>query len=446
MFKLVASLVDKQTDYLNEYQRALKPISTFVDSIIPIQQRMLDILPLPPVCDRLVRHYLVVSESLHRLVHIPSFEQEYAQYREGRRVNETFLPRLLCILSIAARFGTDSRGLIHDRRTSIHIPTACVLVRRWLDDRRREEAVDPAGLQTELLLLLAQRTTAVEPKALWAQLGYVVRMAMRMGLQRDPSESDGLTNFSMECRRRLWFTIMELDLQVSLTCNLPCALGRADYSCRPPRNLDDVDMNPDASDLPESKPLDKVTINQFQAYSARTLPIRLEAVALLNRAAAVKDYSEPLEIGSKLEKMLDDIDALFPRHLPLDQPDGNKAWNCHLLLDMHVRLPLMRLYSAFALGSTDCPPQLSQSFLKSCMAVLAYINGVDHQIKDYSEFVAMLFSVLEDSIIEAAFSVCCKQYPVLFRPVYGYLGSLCDPKAADIPLSCTQMFLNSRNS
>lgn len=430
MFRLVASLVDKQTDYRNEQQRALKPISTFADSMIPIQQRMLDILPLPAVCDKLVRHYLVVSESLHRLVHIPSFEQEYAQYREGRRVNETFFPRLLCILSIAARFGTDSRGLINDRRTSIHIPTACVLVRRWLDDRRREEVADPAELQTELLFLLAQRTIAVEPKALWVQLGYVVRMAMRMGLQRDPSESGGLTEFNMECRRRLWFTIMEIDLQVSLASNLPCALGKGGYSCRPPRNLDDVDLNPDAVDLPASKPLDQVTLNQVQAYSARTLPVRLEAVALLNREVAVKDYSEPLEIGSKLEKMLHDIDALFPHHLPLDQADRNKAWNCHLLLDMHVRLPLMRLYSAFALGSTDCPPQLSQSFLKSCMTVLGYINGVERQLKEYSEFVATLFSVLEDSIIEAAFSVCCKQHPVLFGPFYSCLGSLCDPEAA----------------
>jgi hypothetical protein len=58
---------------------------------------------------------------------------------------------------------------------------------------------------------------------------------MTMSLGRDPSELPAVPGFLGECRRRLWFTIMEMDLHLSLTCGLPCAIRQGEYTCKPPK-------------------------------------------------------------------------------------------------------------------------------------------------------------------------------------------------------------------
>ncbi|KAK4149034.1 hypothetical protein C8A00DRAFT_19240 [Chaetomidium leptoderma] len=420
--------VDLRNEYStleNEHKKALEPMSVYVGSMIPVQTRMTDILPPRRLCDRLLDAYFAMSNDLYWIIHAPSFQYEYARYWDGKDCKDNFLPQLLCILSIAARFGTSSRGLVHGRSTTIHVPTACVLVRDWLDGLRRDQVVDLAAFQTELLLLQALRTMAHQHHALWAQLGYVVRMAMTMKLQRDPREIAGLTESNREFRRRLWFTVLEMDLHVSLACNQPCLVRHGEYSCQPPRNLDDVDIHDGARDLPKSKPLDQATTNQLQAYTARTLPVRMEAAALIaNRLETLQDYSEPLETGARLEKLLDDIDVLFPRDVfsPGDghHPAGNHAGlRRRALLDMHVHHALIALYRPFALGSCNCPPHISATHLKSCMAMLRCIDETDPPImaSDKNDNDAAVvdsmaagmnphFVLLKNDMIDVAFSLC----------------------------------------
>ncbi|KAK4040324.1 hypothetical protein C8A01DRAFT_15766 [Parachaetomium inaequale] len=404
LFDLVASLADAQSTLQRGHQKALEPITVFADSMMPIQKRMADILPPRPVCDELVKFYPVVSGSLYQMVHVASFQLEYAQFWGRGAYDSSFLPRLLCVLCIAARFGTESRGLSNDRLSTIHIPTACVLVRDWLDDSRKKGAVDLSTLQTELLLVVAQSTIGTAQQALWAQLGYVIRMAVAMGLPQDPSEVTGLSEFSMECRRKLWFAIMETDLAMSPHGTLSGALRG--YSCKPPRNLDDVDLPVDARALLESKPLGQVTDNHFEAYSARTLPVRMEAAALLTRLDAVRHYREVVDTGAKLEKMLDEIAAHFPRHVSLDPAKKHLLWRRRVLLDMHLRLPLIALYRPFALVCPNCPLPISCGFLKSCMTVLRYTDELDPLLSDYKDAVAMTLFALQPAMTEAAFGVC----------------------------------------
>jgi hypothetical protein len=405
LFDLVASLADAQSTLQRRHQKALEPITVFADSMMPIQKRMADILPSRPVCDELVKFYPVVSGSLYQIVHVTFFQEEYAQFWARAAFDSSFLPRLLCVLCIAARFGTASGGLSNDRLSTIHIPTACVLVRDWLDDARKKGVVDPPTLQTELLLLVAQRTIGTAQEALWAQLGYVVRMAVVMGLPQDPSETAGVSEFSMECWRKLWFAIMETDLAMAPNGTLSAALGG--YSCKPPRNLDDINLPVNAITLLESKPLEQVTDNHFEAYSARTLPVRMEAAALLARLDTVSDYREVIDTGAKLEKILADIAALFPRHALLDPTGKHLEWRRRVLLDMHLRLPLIALYRPFALGCPNCPLPMACSFLNSCLRVLRYADELDPSLPDAKDAVAMaLFTLQQPALTDAAFGVC----------------------------------------
>jgi hypothetical protein len=186
-----------------EQQKALTPITVYVDSITPIQKRMADILPKKGVCDQLLHVFLTGSESLYRTVHIPTFMSHYERWWDGTLRSEVFLPQLLPMLCIGYRFVGVAKGLQPDR-DGIHIPTACTLVREYLNNLRGKQLVDFGTLQAETLLLMAERMVNLKNQDSWTQLGLIVRMSMTMGLHRDPSEfPQKISPFWGELRRRI---------------------------------------------------------------------------------------------------------------------------------------------------------------------------------------------------------------------------------------------------
>lgn len=438
--------------------QSLKPIAVYVDSIMPVQKRMADILPRRETCEKLVQSYVSVSEGLYRVIHVPTFMQEFNAYwaygvtgnvggvssssmgssnmsnmigtgtraggptvgggaagaegGESRRVQgatEDFLPRLLCILCIGSRFETESKGLTYEWSDGVHIPTACALVRSWLDGLRGKPSIDLNTLQTEVLLLHASRMI-LPPQRIWTELGMISRPAMAMGLHRDPSEFGAdVTPFQAECRRKLWYTIMDMDLHVSLACGLPCAVRPGQFTCRPPRNLDDTDLYPEMTMLPPGKPMDHHTEGLMQLFAADTLPLRMRASELLSNVDYLTNYWEVLNVGGELEKALDDINCLFPRNTVLDSHQAHREWRTRAMLDMHVRRPLLSLYRPFALSlSAEYPPPeaISDVYLKSSMAMLTYMDELDSSAPSYDHVSHMYYVMLRNDIVQAAFSVC----------------------------------------
>lgn len=388
-------------------RRALSPIAVFTDSLLPVQKRMSDILPTKPICDRLLDAYIGMSEGLYRIVHVPSFRAEYEVYFQTRQASDGFLPRLMCMLSLGARFETDKRGLSHDRKDGIHAPTACALARAWLDSMRGRQIADMDTLQCEVLLLHASRMMSSRNAESWTQLGFIVRMAMTMGLHRDPDEFPQIRPFYAELRRRLWYSIMDMDLHVALACNLPCSVREGEYSCRPPSNLDDNDIYPDMGKLPPSKPIDEYTNTQLQAYASRTLPHRMRVSSIINRLDTIRDFQEVIECGVQLEHLLDDVNYLFPRRNQTLNPEAKfKEWRMRALLDMHVRRPLLALYRPFALSTVECPSHITTSYLKSSMVMLTYLDELDPRMPGFADVSHMYNIVLRHDIMQAAFSVC----------------------------------------
>jgi hypothetical protein len=387
--------------------KSMAPITVFVDSMMPIHKRMTDILPKKAVCDRLVTSYIETSETQYRIIHVPTFAEEYNQYWEGKPQPEHFLPQMLSVIAVSSRFETKSRGMGPERVEGVHIPTACALVRLWLDSLKGKQLVELATLQVEVLLLLAQRMIIPRAQDSWNHLGFVVRMAMSMGLHRDPSEFEPrMTAFQGEIRRRLWFTVLDMDLYMSLLANMPCLTREGDYSCRPPRNLDDNEIFPDMSELPPSRPLDQVTDNQMQVYAAMTLPTRMRVAHMINRIDTIRDYQEVLDVGGKLDRFLEDINYIFPRHATLSDAQKSRLWRNRVILDMHVRRPLLALYRPFAMAAPEAPTQISRAYLRSCMVILKYLDELDPALPHFDDICEMYLQMLKRDIIQASLSVC----------------------------------------
>lgn len=391
----------------DRYRKDMAPITVFVDSMMPVLKRMTDILPSKPVCDRLLASYLDTSETIYRTIHLPTFSEQYELYWQGKLHSDSFLPQLLSVLSIASRFGTKSKGLGRERVEGIHIPTACALVRSWLDGLKGKQLIEMTTLQAEVLLLQAQSMITPRAEDSWTQLGFVIRLAMTMGLHRDASEFDGrISVFLGEIRRRLWFTIVDMDLHLSLACNLPCLIREGDFSCRPPRNLDDADLFPAMRELPPAKPIDQVTDNRLQTYAAMTLAARMRVASLIKRVDGMCDYLEVMEVGAKLERFLDDINHIFPRHGVLDDGQRSRQWRWRLILEMHVRRPLLALYRPLAMGVADAPIQVTRAYLRSSVVLLEYLDELDPLSAHFRGVAEMYHQHLKRDIIQAALSVC----------------------------------------
>ncbi|KAF7546134.1 hypothetical protein G7046_g9401 [Stylonectria norvegica] len=390
-----------------QYRKSLSPITVFVDSMTPVRTRMTDILPKKMVCDSLIQSYFDTSETIYRILHMPTFNEQYNQYWKGNLQSDSFLPQLLAVLSIASRFETKSKGLGHERSEGVHIPTACALVRSWLDSLRGKRMIEFSTLQVEVLLVHAQRMIKPRAQESWTSLGSIVRMAMAMGLHRDSSEFEPRVPVCLgEMRRRLWFTILDMDLHISLACNLPCLVRDGDFTTRPPRNLDDIELYADMTELPPTKPIDQITDNQMQVYAAMTLGVRMKVAHLLNRIDTIRDYQEVLDVGAKLDRFLDDINYIFPRHGILSDAQKSKQWRSRVILDMHVRRPLLALYRPFAIGAPDAPAQISRAYLRSSMVILKYLDELDPMLNHFQDITDMYHQVLKKDIIQAALSIC----------------------------------------
>ncbi|ORY56139.1 uncharacterized protein BCR38DRAFT_478908 [Pseudomassariella vexata] len=390
-----------------EHRKALTPITVYVDSMTPIQKRMADILPKKSVCDQLIQVFLGGSETaLYRTLHIPTFREQYDTYWEGHMPADSFLPQLLSILCIGYRFIGLGKGLYPDR-DGIHLPTACALVRHWLDGLRGKQLIEFGTLQTEVLLLMAQRMINPKFQESWTRLGLVVRMAMSMGLHRDPSEfPQKVSPFWSELRRRIWYTLMELDLQMSMQCNMPACVRDGDYTTRPPQNLDDDDLDPDLHELPDGKSIDQPTDSQIQVYSASTLAYRFRAVDLINRIDSLTDFQEVLDCGNALERSFEDLRFILPRTPPENPADANRQWRIRTILDMTCRRTQLMLYRPFALSTPDAPHYILTAYLRSSVILLSYPDDLDTNAATYWHIWHMHYLILKQDILQAAFSVC----------------------------------------
>lgn len=420
----------------DEQRKAITPIGVYVDSMTPVQKRMSDIMPKKSVCDQLLHVYLTSSESLYRVVHIPSFMDVYNRWWEGKLQSESFLPQLLSMICIGYRFLGMGQGLLPDR-DGVHIPTACALVRAWLDGLRGKQLVDFGTLQAEMLLLMAQRIINPKNQEAWTHMGLIVRMAMTMGLHRDPSEFPSkISPYWAEQRRKVWYTILEIDVQMSMQSNMPVGVRQEDYTCRPPRNLNDDEVYPDMQELPPSRPMDQATDSQIQVYAASTLPYRFQVVDLINRIDSLVDYQQVLECGTALERALDDIRSLTSRATPTNPAERNRNWIIKTILDLHCRRALLSLYRPFALGTPEVPQQILTSYLRSSLIFISYLDDLDPASEDYGRIWHSHNLVFKQDIMQAALSVCyyikhITNAQLQASPVMSWAGSAVKPESIE---------------
>ncbi|CAM1504920.1 Fc.00g025110.m01.CDS01 [Cosmosporella sp. VM-42] len=249
-------------------------------------------LPPKDVADELVNCYLRTTETIYRILHIPTFRKNYdAVWVSGTEPEMAFLIQLKLVLALGAT--------TYDEKFSLRVSAIRWVyeAQTWISEPKFKSRLGIQFVQTQILLLLAQETVAVGGDPIWISAGALLRRAVHMGLHRDPTRLPKMPKFVAEMRRRLWNTILELSLQSSMSSGGPPLLSPNDFDVEPPGNFDDHQLT---SEDPMPKPDNIFTQASMSIVLRKTFLIRLAVTKFLNDHDSHGTYEETLRLDAEL--------------------------------------------------------------------------------------------------------------------------------------------------
>ena len=221
--------------YTKNHKKGTKPFSSSTLS------QILELLPSEDACNESATSYFIGFENTFRILHFKSFIGELRHFWESEKTSRqeftSFIPQLAVVVAIMYAW---QDAPIPASEEDIRPDDLCAHAEAWLDSLTGRSQLTIATLRTRALLILAQQVRSVKPHEVWKATGALMRSAMVAGLHRDPSEFPDIQIFEGELRRRLWMTIVEMDIEASLIYGMPIMLNEGDFTCHPPSNLSDA--------------------------------------------------------------------------------------------------------------------------------------------------------------------------------------------------------------
>jgi hypothetical protein len=214
-------------------------------------------LPPKPAVDKLVTRYFNSHDPAVHILHGPSFHQElHNHWRDPSKTSIIWLGLLNSILSLAMqsynKIGDEPlewKGQTLELAAEYRLRTCQCLVN---SDYTKS---DLYTLETLILYVHGEYASRWDAEVgIWVIVGMVVRLAIRMGYHRDPSNYKSLTPYQGEMRRRVWMFIRQMDTLFSFQLALPSMIRNSDTDTQLPRNIFEDEFGPDSKVLPPARP------------------------------------------------------------------------------------------------------------------------------------------------------------------------------------------------
>ncbi|OJJ45872.1 hypothetical protein ASPZODRAFT_133744 [Penicilliopsis zonata CBS 506.65] len=379
---------------------------------------ILALLPPRETCDRYVDFYCRYLENTYRILHTPSFMQEYEAFwaeGEGDRAAHFYslIPQLAVVVAIAAAL--DGTPTDTDR-----VPERRLFdtVEDWLHFVDRRKSTPLATLRVHCLMLLARFSGADRTKRshnLWVTAGDLIRFATTQSFHCDPSELPGVSIFEGEQRRRLWMTVREMDLQASIICGRSPYLQEPESTCWSPGNFHDLDLYEGMPEYPSPRPVDEWTGSSIQAALGRSLQLRLNAMRILGGLTQTPSRLDAaLEAADQLERFIRGLPDVLQLQLPRShQTDSPARLFSQILCDVHLRRPLLCLWQKLASSATSDRICIDARLgtLRSSLVFLTH-RGLfdlgDAELRSMQTVAPtnLFYETLKADIMRASFGVC----------------------------------------
>ncbi|WYZ44906.1 hypothetical protein EsH8_VIII_000222 [Colletotrichum jinshuiense] len=268
-------------------------------------------MPSREVADALIECYLRTFESVQRIVHIPTFRDDYERYwQDPAKANDSFIILMQLCMGIGATF--------YDERCTLRTLAIQWFWEGmfWLITPCEKSKMTITGLQIRCLMHHLRHTANIGCDLSWIGAGSLIRTAMYMGLHRDPKSILKMTPYRAEMRRRLWATILEISLQTSIDSGGPPLISTQDYDTEPPANVDDEQLVEDGdSAFPVPKDARKYTQMTVPLAMFGTFATRLAVIKRVNEFRSDTVYEETLRYSNNLSTSLQGMMQQLKLHL-----------------------------------------------------------------------------------------------------------------------------------
>ncbi|KAK4504332.1 hypothetical protein PRZ48_005248 [Zasmidium cellare] len=102
-----------------------------------------------------------------------------------------------------------------------------------------------------LFLYLVSVRSNTDPRSLGALLGVAIRLAQRMGIHTESSNTK-CSRFEAELRRRLWWALVLFDNRICEMSDMKATMLTPTWNCKTPLNVNDFDIRPEMTTLPSA--------------------------------------------------------------------------------------------------------------------------------------------------------------------------------------------------
>ena len=249
------------------------------------------------VTRRLLEAYFRTFETVYRILHVPTFWDEYRKYwQDPAAVSQTFVIQMQLCMAIGTCFQEDVVALRH-------------LATQWIYEAQfwlappEKSRMNFAALQIMCLLHLARETCGIGGDLTWISSGSLMRCAMYMGLHHDPDHLGSMSVLRAELRRRLWATILEIALQSSLDSGGPPLISPSDYDTKQPANFDDNQLIDGEHHNVVPRPNGCFTETSVQLTLLRSFPTRLSVAQYVNGFHASASYEQTSRLNAQLQQV-----------------------------------------------------------------------------------------------------------------------------------------------
>lgn len=325
----------------------------------PTTASLVSMLPSRGVLDELVSLYLTYVESTYRIFHVPSLlrelDQLWAMRENPASLSAAFVAQVLLILACAWNLA-DYASLQSKSAGELKCQTAIewtLHAGKWIENLHTKRP-ELTSMRLSVLLILARNSHGMKRSQAWLTTSTLVRQAMMAGYHRDPSRYTKISIFNKEMRRRIWTTIVELDLQVALDRGMPPSVQSFDYDVSSGLNIFDDELHENTTEIPQGRPLGEITDLSFQSILSRSLPLRLQACSLMHSPRISCRYEDIQRLDGELTRHLSQIPAWMPGDIN-DIVAQQKVILWKALIDTKLSQCLLSIHIPFAIEARREP-------------------------------------------------------------------------------------------
>lgn len=368
---------------------------------VDVVEQVLHAVPTRSITDAFINHFLSVVNYRYSAIYPPIFTNQYVQWWADRAAGKRLSPEFTCLLLRVCAYSV--QYLTPSLRKMIEFELACNL--QQLTDRFSNAAEQLTQsfkasntcierVQEQFLkgAWLKSESRIVES---WHALGCTIREAQELGIDRD-ANIDGLSEFDIEIRRRIWALLYIWDWQMGAWLGRPNLIDQKNLSFKLPNlRLDQSNSNPNL-------------LSPF-AHMALQANLGRRVNTIMGDAQSVDALSadEILDIEAELDKFIDELPPIFRLHNPDTSLDAEHPYFVFQRHQLHTvlyvtKLDFLKPFLTRARDDkkTDRDDEFRAMGINLALDVLDVARRLfDHEFPINAKFHMVVFSIFDTSTI-----------------------------------------------